>query len=76
MSCYLIQMFCFRILIFAYVEQDIVMYVNSPGGSVTAGNNNFVSLLFIFFPVLWLMTRASLTLPRHGYIRYYEAHPA
>jgi ATP-dependent protease ClpP protease subunit len=56
--------------------KDIVMYVNSPGGSVTAGNNNFVSLLFIFFPVLWLMTRASLTLPRHGYIRYYEAHPA
>lgn len=25
-----------------YVEQDIVMYINSPGGSVTAGNNSLV----------------------------------
>lgn len=28
-----------------YVGQDIVMYVNSPGGSVTAGNNFLVKTI-------------------------------
>ena len=59
------------------------MYVNSPGGSVTAGNNN--SLLastcfryrssYVLFGVSLLLSLVSLTFLRHGYIRYYEAYP-
>lgn len=57
------------------------MYVNSPGGSVTAGNNTLLAYLFPYdqlkflFCILFFLSRfsllttlVSLTLPRHGYL--------
>lgn len=56
------------------------MYVNSPGGSVTAGNNNFCHLtclpMSVSFWSSFIPVFIVLTFPRNGYIRYYEAYPA
>lgn len=55
------------------------MYVNSPGGSVTAGNNSTVFSFYLFqLKFLYLCVFLSLSLSlviRHGYIRHYEAYP-
>ena len=59
------------------------MYVNSPGGSVTAGNNNALlastflryRFSYVFFLGSVLLILVSFTFLRYGYIRYYEAYP-
>lgn len=66
-------------------EQDIVMYVNSPGGSVTAGNILFLFVLmcdwFVLFTFLfsqffrWIPVYfLALMNYRYGHIWYDEAY--
>lgn len=59
-------------------EQDIIMYLNSPGGSVTAGKIIILFSLLCLLFVLWLVLVwfvCHVTIPnRYGHFWYNQAH--